>query len=85
MQLEPNTIKAIIGLTGVIGGAIIGGFVAAYNAKQKIKEIEIQHSHQLHENYLSNAREYMQSVYIPISIELTNLSQAYLNLKFPIF
>lgn len=56
--MDDTTLKAIIGVVGVIGGTLIGGFVAAYNARQKLKEIEVNHSHQLHENYLNNAREY---------------------------
>ena len=81
MDLDPTTIKALIGFAGVIGGAIIGGAVAAYNARHKVKEIEVRHSHQLHENYLKNAREYLESVYVPISIELTKLSRSYLSYR----
>ena len=52
--MDETTIKALIGLAGIIGGAVIGGLVAAYNAGQKLKELQITHSHQLHENYLIN-------------------------------
>jgi len=54
--MDDATLK-IICVVGVVGGALIGGFVAAYNAKQKLKEIQINHSHQLHETYLNNASE----------------------------
>ena len=81
MDIDPTTLKAIIGLAGVVGGAVIGGAFAAYNARQKIKEVEVRHSHQLHENYLKNAREYLESVYVPISIELTKLQRAYFNFR----
>jgi hypothetical protein len=81
MDFEPETLNALIGTGGVIGGAIIGCAVAAYNVRHKIKEIEIRHSHQLHENYLKNAREYLESVYVPISVELANLQRAYFTFR----
>lgn len=79
--MDETTIKALIGLIGIIGGALIGGFVAAYNASQKLKELQITHSHQLHENYLKNAREYTESVYAPLSIAITSLSLAYMKFR----
>jgi len=79
--MDETTLKAIIGVVGVIGGALIGGFIAAYNAKQKLKEIQINHSHQLHETYLNNAREYTNSVYVPLSMAITNLSREYLKFR----
>ena len=79
--MDPTTLKTVIGLVGVVGGAIIGGLFAAYNARQKLREIEVQHSHQLHENYLKNARCYIKSVYIPISIEQSKLSRAYFSYR----
>ncbi len=79
--MDDATLKTIIGVVGVIGGALIGGFVAAYNARLKLKEIEVNHSHQLHENYLNNAREYTGSVYVPLSMAITNLSREYLKFR----
>ena len=79
--MDDATLKTIIGVVGVVGGALIGEFVAAYNAKQKLKEIQINHSHQLHETYLNNAREYTSSVYVPLSMAVTNLSREYLKFR----
>ena len=79
--MDDATLKAIIGVVGVIGGALIGGFVAAYNARQKLKEIQVNHSHQLHENYLNNARQYTESVYVPLSMAVTNISREYLEFR----
>ena len=79
--MNDATIKAIIGVVGIIGGALVGGFVAAYNARQKLKEIQINHSHQIHENYLNNAREYTGSVYVPLSTAVTSLSREYFEFR----
>ena len=79
--MDDATIKTIIGVVGVIGGALIGGFVAAYNARQKLKEIQVNHSHQLHENYLNNAREYTGAVYVPLSMAVTSISREYLKFR----
>ena len=79
--MDDGTIKALIGGAAALAGGLIGTFVAAFNAKQKIKELELAHSHALQETYLTNARQYIKTIYVPISLSLTKLSMAYYDFR----
>lgn len=73
--------KALVAAGGVILGAVVTALASAYSARQKIKEIELTYQQKLKENYLANARQYTNAVYVPISIELGKLSDQYQNLR----
>lgn len=66
------------------GGAVIGaGFTAvasAFTARQKIRELDVAYKQRLQDGYLANARAYTHTLYIPLGITLTKLSEAYLAL-----
>lgn len=68
---------AFVTAGGAVLGALIAAITAAYSSRQKIREIVLHHEQQIHNKYLSNAREYTNSVYLPLNIALTNLSEAY--------
>ena len=75
--MDDGTIKALIGGVAALVGGLIGAFVAAFNARQKIRQLELTHAHTLQETYLANARRYTESIYVPISLSITKLSTAY--------
>lgn len=79
--MDDSTIKALIGGGAALAGGLIGAFIAAFNAKQKIKELEVAHSHVLQETYLANARKHTEEIYLPISLSLTKLSTAYYDFR----
>ena len=65
---------AAIGATGLIIGAILTFLGTAFTAKQKITELEISYRQKMDENYLSNVRSHIETLYIPININLTKLA-----------
>ena len=75
--MEATVITAIIaGSAAVIGGAIAG--IASYlNTKHKIRELEVAASQRLRENYLQNARDYTKTIYLPLTLAMSKLSDAY--------
>ena len=50
-------------------------------AKQKLAEIEFEYEKRLQEGYLEKARDYLTTVYIPLSIEITKLNASYLSFR----
>ena len=75
--MEDTLAKALIATVGVVAGALLTALAAAYAARQKTREIELTYQQKLQESYLTNARQYIQGVYAPLSIALTKLSNAY--------
>jgi len=69
--------KVIAAIAGVIG-ALLGFLGKAVSSRQKINEINSAYSNKLHERYLESAKDYTKSVYVPISISLSNLNHAFL-------
>lgn len=61
---------------GALGG-IAGAIAAPLTARQKIKELVFLHQHKLDETYLTNAREHIDSLYIPLTISLSRLADTY--------
>jgi hypothetical protein len=79
--MDDNILKVAIGTAGVLLGAIITALASAYSARQKVREIELTYKQKLHESYLTNARQYIKSVYIPLSIALLKLLDRYLKFR----
>jgi hypothetical protein len=79
--MEGNVWKIVIGSIGVIAGALITALASAYAARQKIRELEVSYEQKLRENYLTNARQYTISVYVPLSIAVLKLFEQYQLLK----
>ena len=75
--MEASAINAIIAASA----AILGGFIAAtaslLNTRHKLKEMELAASQKLRENYLQNAREYTKGIYVPLSLSVSRLYDAF--------
>ncbi len=71
---DPKIIAAI----SVIIGALLGVLGKAISSRQKIRELNSVYANKLQECYLEAAKDYTVSVYVPISIALSNLSHAFL-------
>lgn len=67
----------LIATGGVVFGAVATALASAYSAGQKVREIEVSYKLKLSEAYLSNARLYTSSVYVPIAIALSSLNDSY--------
>ena len=67
----------LIATAGVALGAVATALASAYSAGQKVREIEVSYKLKLSEAYLSNARQYTGSVYMPIAIALSSLNDSY--------
>jgi len=81
MTLDDTTIKILLGAAGAIIGAIITYISARLSASQKVRELEISYAQRLKDNYLQNARQVINEVYIPLNIELTKLNQDFIKFK----
>jgi uncharacterized membrane-anchored protein YhcB (DUF1043 family) len=72
--------KVIIGIVAGLAallGALITSLASAYSSRQKIKEIEIQYQQKLLDTYLTNARSYTNTLYVPLILLLGKLGDAY--------
>lgn len=81
IALSSGAQTALIAAAASLATALVAGSAAAYGARLKIREIELGYSQKLHENYLSAARQYTRSIYVPLSIALTKLSEAFLEFR----
>lgn len=72
-----TAITALIAAAGVVVGAVVTAAAAAFSAQQKIREVELLYQQKLRDNYLSNARQFLEEVYVPIGIALGSLGDAY--------
>ena len=75
--MPDNFETALVAAGAVIIGAALTAAAASYSARQKIREITLANEHKLRADYLSNARLYTQTLYVPLSIAVSRLSLAY--------
>lgn len=75
--MESTVITALIAASAATGGALIAGVAAYVNTRHKIRELEVAASQKLRENYLQNAREYTVSIYVPLILAISKLSDTY--------
>lgn len=75
--MEITIINAAITAAAAIGGAAIAAGMSIVNTRHKIKELEIAASQKLREQYLQNAREYMNAIYIPLTLAISRLYDAH--------
>jgi len=75
--MEPTVITALIAASAAIGGAAIAGIASHVNTRHKIRELEVAASQKLRENYLQNAREYTKAIYVPLTLAISRLTDAY--------
>ncbi|GHO61385.1 hypothetical protein KSC_002770 [Ktedonobacter sp. SOSP1-52] len=79
--MTDNLWIALIGVSGVVIGAILSFLASALNARQKIKEIKLTYQQKLDESYVTSARIYIDDVYMPINIALSILESQYYDFK----
>lgn len=72
--MEIKLVTALVAAAAAIVGAIVGAISKGYAAQQKLRELEFEYEKRLQANYLENARAYLASVYVPLSISLTQLN-----------
>jgi hypothetical protein len=74
----PDTVQtALVAAGAVVVGALITAVASSYSARQKIAELQLTYEQKLRTDYLSNARLYTQSIYVPLSVTLTQISDSY--------
>ncbi|WP_306545878.1 hypothetical protein [Desulfobulbus sp.] len=75
--MESTVITALIAATAAIIGGAIAGIASYINTRHKIRELDVAASQKLRENYLQNAREYTKAIYVPLTLALSKLCDAY--------
>jgi hypothetical protein len=76
-ELDPKVVTSIVAAVSAITGAAIVAYGKARSARHKLEELRESYEQRLQETYLQNARAYTQSIYIPLSILLSDLSYAF--------
>jgi hypothetical protein len=77
----PTWVTPLIAAGAAIAAALVTALSAAYVARRKVAEIQLTNSFELAKQYLESARNYTQNVYLPISIEVYELHDAFLRYK----
>ena len=72
---------ALIGLGGVIFGAIAAFSASYFQSKSKLKELEIQYEHNLKNKYLENARNHINDLYIPLNVAISKIYRSYIEFR----
>ena len=75
--MESTVVTAIIAAGAAIAGGAIAGVASYVNTRHRIKELEMAASQKLRENYLQNAREHTKAIYVPLTLLISKLSDAY--------
>lgn len=75
--MEPTIITALIAASAAVVGGAIAAIASYMNTRHKIRELEVTASQKLRENYLQNAREYTKAIYVPLTLAMSKLSDAY--------
>ena len=75
--MDPDILKGVIAAVAAVLGAIVAGVFARHNAQVKLKELQITYEQRLHENYLANARQYTNSLYVPLALALARLGSSF--------
>jgi len=75
IPLWAQIVIAILG-SGTVG-AIAGAISSSFASRQKIKELEVTYRQKLDDSYLTNARQHIDSLYMPINISLSKLADKY--------
>ena len=75
--MEATVLNASIAAGAAIIGATIAGFASLFNTRHKLKELELAASQKLRGHYLQNAREYTRAIYVPLTLAVSRLYDAY--------
>lgn len=73
----PELSTVLVGAVATVVGAALGAWGRGYAADVKIRALEVEYSQRLRSEYLANAREYTNSVYIPLAIIFMRFRQEF--------
>jgi hypothetical protein len=79
--MEATVVNALIATGGLIVGGTIAAVASVLNTQHKLKELEVAASQKLRDNYLQNAREYTKAIYIPLTLAISELYDAYASFR----
>src|SRR5689334_5050267 len=77
----PAWVTPLIAAGAAIAAAVVTALSAAYVARRRVAELQLANSFELAKQYLESARNYTQTVYLPLSIDVYNLHDAFLAYK----
>lgn len=75
--MENDVLIALIGVIGVIFGALITAIIQYLSSKQKLKELEISYSQKTYDRLIESARNYLTDLYLPLNKEISSLLYHY--------
>ena len=75
--MENEIIIALIGLTGIIFGALITALVQYMSSKQKLRKLQISYSQKTYEKLIESARNHLDDLYLPLYKEISSLLYQY--------
>ena len=75
--MEPTVITALLAAAAATVGGIIAASASYLNTRHKLKEMELAASQKLREHYLQNARDYTRAIYVPLSLAVSCLYDAF--------
>ena len=75
--MENEVLIALIGVLGVIFGALITAIIQYLSSKQKLKELEISYSQKTYERLIESARNHLDDLYLPLYKEISSLLYHY--------
>ena len=77
MLMENEVLIALIGVIGVIFGALITAIIQYLSSKHKLKELEISYSQKTYERLIESARNHLDDLYLPLYKEISSLLYHY--------
>jgi hypothetical protein len=77
----PAWVTPVIAAGAAIAAALVTALSAAYVARRKVAELELTNSFDLSKQYLESARNYTQTVYLPLSVDVYQLHDSFLTYK----
>jgi hypothetical protein len=81
LALSAGAQTALIAAAASIAAALVTAGASSYTARTRINEVRLTYNQKLHENYLATARAYTNSIYVPLAISLTRLSEAFVHFR----
>lgn len=75
--METEVLIALMGVIGVIFGALITAIVQYLSSKQKLEELQISYSQKIYEKSIESARNNLEDLYLPLYQEMSSLLYHY--------
>lgn len=81
LALSSGGQTALIAAAASVATALVTAAATTYASRVRIREVRLTYDQKLHENYLTSARAYTNSIYVPLSIALSRLSTAFVTFR----